>query len=421
MTVLIVGGGIGGLTAALSLHQVGIDCAVFEQARHIRPLGVGINLLPHAVRELTELGLAEDLARTAIPTEELIYHTKRGTVIWREPRGMKAGYNWPQYSIHRGHLQMILFEAARKRLGPHRLHTGAELVEFDQDEAGVTAHFRGRRTGRDLPPVRGTVLIGADGIHSTVRRKLLPDEGAPLFSGMMMWRGAVETAPFLSGRTMVMAGHWNAKIVIYPISAEAARRGRALVNWVAEVRTGEQRPARAEDWSRRGTLADFLPAFGGWHLDFLDIEALFRSTEEIFEYPMVDRDPAPRWTQGRVTLLGDAAHPMYPIGSNGGSQAILDARALAGFLAREPDMAKALGKYDDLRRPETSDVVLANRAFGPEQVMQLVEERCPDGTTDIHAYVSREEMEAIARRYKATAGFDPEALNARPSFVTPRA
>jgi 2-polyprenyl-6-methoxyphenol hydroxylase-like FAD-dependent oxidoreductase len=416
MKVLIIGGGIGGMTAALSLHRAGIDAHVFESVREIKELGVGINLLPHAVRELTELGLQDALAASAIETSELIYHTKYGRPIWSEARGIAAGYKWPQYSIHRGALQMLLLRAVTERLGSDHVHAGHHLAGFDQDADGIVAHFAAREGGTPMVSVRGDALIAADGIHSTVRGALYPDEGPPEFSGITMWRGVRESAPFLDGRTMVMVGNWSIKAVIYPISRDAATRGRALINWVAEVRGAHDTIHDREDWNRRGHIDDFLSHFADWRFNWLDIPALFGGTDEIYEFPMADRDPLPAWSFGQLTLLGDAAHPMYPIGSNGASQAILDARALASALASEPSVDAALKRYEADRLEATARVVLSNREFGPERVMQLVEDRCPADCENIHDYVAPDEMEAVSSRYKKIAGFDQETLNARASY-----
>jgi 5-methylphenazine-1-carboxylate 1-monooxygenase len=379
--------------------------------REIRALGVGINLLPHGTRELIGLGLGEMLAANAIETRALKYLSQYGQEIMEDPRSRAVGFHWPQYSIHRGALQMILLQAVRERLGPDAVRTGHHLTAFEEDDSGVVAAFGDKANGERRGNVRGDLLIGADGIHSTVRARLHPGEGRPKFSGMMMWRGMVESAPFLDGRTMIIAGHWNQGAVVYPISREAARRGRSLINWVAMLRIGGEPPGR-EDWSRQGKLADFLPRFVNWKFGFIDLPALFRMTEHILEYPMVDRDPLDRWSFGRVTLLGDAAHPMYPNGSNGAAQGILDAEALAAALDESgDDVATALVLYEAVRRPATAAVVLSNRRFGPERVLQLVEERIRGPEDDIAALVTREELEEITRRYQRIAGFDVEALN----------
>ena len=417
MTVLIIGGGIAGLTTALSLHQIGVDCRVFESVATIEPLGVGINTLPHAVRELTELGLLDRLAATGIPTAELAYFSRRGQPIWREPRGREAGYNWPQFSIHRGELQMILLEAARERLGPDRILTGHHLARWEETATGVRAWFTDRRTGADLGPADGSLLIAADGIHSTVRASLYPNEGPPIWNGAILWRGVTRAKPFLTGRSMIMAGHEFQKFVAYPISRAALDQGEAVINWIAERKFRPDQAWRREDWNRAGQLDDFLPQFESWRFDWLDVPAVIRGAERCFEYPMVDRDPLDRWTFRRVTLLGDAAHAMYPIGSNGASQGILDARVLAREILRLGPTTAALEAYEAERRPATARIVLANRGNGPEQVMQLVEQRAPDGYAWIEDVLTPAELEGTAAAYKQVAGFDKDALNARAPIV----
>ena len=417
MTVLIIGGGIAGLTTALSLYQIGVCCRVYESVDTIEPLGVGINTLPHAVRELTELGLGDALAATAIPTAELAYYSRRGQRIWSEKRGRDAGYNWPQFSIHRGALQMILLQAVRARLGADAVRTGHHLARFEETGAGVRAHFVDRRTGASLPPVEGALLIAADGIHSAVRSALYPEEGAPIWNGAILWRGVTRASPFLGGRTMIMAGHEFQKFVAYPISRAALDRGEAEINWIAERKFRPDHVWRREDWNRPGRLPEFLPHFADWRFGWLDVPEVIESAASCYEYPMVDRDPLPRWTFGRVTLLGDAAHPMYPIGSNGASQAILDARVLAREMLAHGPTVTALEAYEAERRPATARIVMANRGNGPEQVMQWVEERAPNGFTRIEDVLSAEELEATAAGYKRIAGFDKDALNARPPIV----
>ena len=417
MTVLIIGGGIGGLTTALSLHQIGVPARVFESVPKVAPLGVGINTLPHAVRELTELGLQDALAETAIPTSGLAYHSKRGQPIWSEPRGLAAGYGWPQFSIHRGSLQMILHEAVIDRLGADAVLPNHHLTGFEETVNGVRAHFTDKRSAGALPAHEGSLLIGADGIHSAVRAALYPGEGPPVWNGAILWRGVTNAQPFLDGRTMIMAGHEFQKFVCYPISRQALVKGEAVINWIAERKSKPDAAWRREDWNRPGDLADFLPAFADWRFDWLDVPALIQGATVCYEYPMVDRDPLPRWTYGRVTLLGDAAHPMYPIGSNGSSQAILDARVLAREILAKGITPDALRAYEDERRPATARIVLANRGNGPEQVMQLVETRAPGGYCRIEDVLSQAELEEAASGYKRLAGFDKDQLNARPPIV----
>jgi 2-polyprenyl-6-methoxyphenol hydroxylase-like FAD-dependent oxidoreductase len=419
MAVLIIGGGIAGLTTALSLHQIGIECRVFESVDTIEPLGVGINTLPHAVRELFELGLHDKLAATAIPTAELAYYSAHGQRIWSEPRGEAAGYRWPQFSIHRGELQMILLEAVRARLGADSIVTGHQLTGWRETPTGVRAAFIHRRTGEKRDDAEGSLLIGADGIHSTVRSVFYPNEGPPIWNGAIMWRGVATAPPFLNGRTMIMAGHESQKFVAYPISRGAMDAGHSVINWIAERKFAKDHDWRREDWSRPGKLREFLPAFEAWRFDWLDVPSVIRGAPRCFEYPMVDRDPVERWSFGRVTLLGDAAHAMYPIGSNGASQAILDARVLAREIQTHGPAPEALLAYEAERRPATARIVLANRRNGPEQVMQLVQERAPEGFARIEDVLTADELEESAAAYKRIAGFDKDALNARAPIVTP--
>lgn len=404
MVIAIAGGGIGGLTAALALHHLGFSPIVFESVPELRPLGVGINLLPHAVQILTRLGLAEELAATGIQTADLSYYNRHGQLIWNEPRGLAAGYPVPQYSIHRGRLQRLLWRAVSQRFGPHAIRTASHLTAFTQQSGKVLATFEDRRT-QSTTQFECDALVAADGIHSAVRRHFYPHEGEPLSSGRLLWRAVSEAPPFLSGRSMIMAGHANQKFVAYPICPEAAARGRSLVNWIAELHLGEGARLPPRDWNRRGDKSSFAPQFANWRFPWLDIPLLIDAAEEVYEFPMVDRDPLPQWTFGRVTLLGDAAHPMYPIGSNGASQAILDAHALAAAFAENPNPETALQIYEQTRLAPTSQIVESNRRHGPEIVMQLAEDRAPNGFANIEDILPRAELEAIAASYKRTAGF----------------
>jgi len=411
MKVIIAGGGIGGLTTALMLHARGIDCEIFEQADQVRELGVGINTLPHAIKELAGLGLLERLDAVAIRTYELFYTNRFGQEIWREPRGLDAGYDVPQFSIHRGRLQGVIYQAVRARLGESRLHAGHRLGAFRQDEAGVTAYFFDRN-GAHRRTAYGDVLVGADGIHSAVRETLFPNEGPARWNGSMLWRGAIDWPKFLTGRSMVIAGGMAAKLVIYPIG-EGARADRPLTNWAVLVKVAEGgAPPNKEDWSRPGRFEDLMPHVQRFQIPYVDGKALIEATPEFWEYPMCDRNPLPRWSHGRVTLLGDAAHPMYPVGSNGASQAILDARALADRLVGAEHPVHALWAYEQERLPPTAQIVRMNRGGGPEGVIDAVEARAPDGFTDIDAVLSYEERKAIVRGYAASAGFAREQVNA---------
>lgn len=344
--VLIAGGGIGGLTAALTLHARGIESTVLERASHLRPLGVGINLLPHAVSELSALGLCNELAQKAVAPTSISYYDTEGDVLFREPRGVDGGYGYPQYSVHRGQLQMLLLSALRERLGPNAVRTGAELYSFVETEGRVRVHTSAGEFAADA-------LVGADGIHSAVRAQLHPESDALLWSGVRMFRGA-EPGEFLDGRTMVIVKDAEGvDLVTYPI-------GGGLINWVVMMPESEPGPLPGDaKWNQPGDRAQVLRHLKSWSLGFLDAADLVRRTETVLEYPMVDRDALPWWGGGRVTLLGDAAHPMYPVGANGGSQAIVDARVLADELARDFD--GGLRSYEDIRRPQTADVIDANR------------------------------------------------------------
>ena len=404
MRVVIAGAGIGGLTLALALHARGIEARIFEQSGEIRELGVGINTLPHAIRELATLGLLDALDGVGLRTHELIYKTATGQEILRQPRGIEAGHDMPQFSIHRGKLQAVLRDAVRRRLGPQAISTGHRLTGFTQRQREVSARFE---TANGTRLERGEVLIGADGIHSAVRRHFHPEEGAPDWNGILMWRGAAWTKPFLSGRSMIIAGGMKAKLVLYPIFNDPKRPGETLMNWVICARLGDGStplPTR-EDWSKPGTLEEVMPHVEGViQIPEVDIAALIRATPEFYVYPMCDREPLERWTHGNVTLLGDAAHPMYPVGSNGASQAVLDAVALARLLAERPAEA-ALAEYDALRRPVTSEIVRANRQGGPERVIDLVEERAPNGFDDLDNVANPQELRAIVGDYQRMAGF----------------
>jgi 5-methylphenazine-1-carboxylate 1-monooxygenase len=414
--VIVAGAGIGGLTTALSLHAAGIDALVIDAALALRPLGVGINLMPHAVRELTELGLGDELAATGIPTAEHVHFDRYGNRIWGFASGRSIGYRWPQYSIHRGELQMILLGAVRARLGPDAVRTGTVFSEFTQSASGVRVHVRDRRSGT-VSVLPADVLVGADGLYSGVRAQLHPGEPSPCWSGIMMWRGVVARAPFLTGRTVAVAGaNETLKFVAYPISRQAELRGRALVNWVAEVKVPGG-SATAADWNRLGRLEDVLPWFADWTFGWLDVPALITGAPQILEYPMVDRDPLPFWGSGRVTLLGDAAHPMYPIGANGGSQAIVDARVLAWSLARAATPAEGLAAYEAARRDTVNAIVLANRDMPADRLLRLVSVRAPGGFGRIEDVLSAAELAAFDQAYRSTTLPDVGALNSRPSLT----
>ena len=421
MTILIAGAGIGGLTLALGLHSVGIRSKIFEAVSQIRPLGVGINIQPHAVRELEALGLLPKLDAIALRTKEVAYFSSHGQKIWSEPRGKFAGYNWPQFSIHRGKLQMLLLDEVRKRLGEGAIVTGAAVENWKETRNGIEIELYDRQECKPVGKRHGKILVGADGIHSTVRSFYYPEEKAPKWGGIIMWRGVTRASPFLTGRTMAMAGCKQRKFVCYPIEESGEE---TLINWIADLGRPENYLWNREDWNRPGRQQDFLPRFANWNFDWLNIPQIISQSEHIFEFPMVDRDPLPCWTFGRVTLLGDAAHPMYPIGSNGATQAIIDAMVLTrelkkffqtGGISKNPigaeAISSALSSYETERNRVTAKIVLANRGDGPDIVMDIVEQRAPDGFERLADVLSDNELSNIASSYKKIAGFDIETLN----------
>lgn len=406
MEVTIVGGGIGGLATALALHQQGLRCRIYEAVPQLQAVGVGITVLPHLARELAALGLGDATRRVAVPMRESCFFNGFGQLIYRDPAPVGAA----QYFIHRGDLQLALAEAVRERLGADALVLGHRCVAFEALGEQVTLRFVDPE-GRTLDPVAAESVIACDGVNSAVRRQLYPHEGPPRYSGINMWRGVTWHAPFLSGGTHVRAGALDTgKMVIYPIrnSPDGARQ---LINWVAEIRTPTY---EANDWNRPGRLEEFLPVFADWQFEWLDIARLITTAEQIFEYPMCDRDPLPRWSFGRVTLLGDAAHPMYPRGSNGAAQAIIDARCVARELATRPDPDSAFAAYEAQRREPTTRIVLANRSNPPDILIETVHARIghrPFGR--IEDVISREELAALLDNYKRIAGYHPEVLGGR--------
>ena len=410
--VIIIGAGIGGLTLALTLHRYGIPCRIYETAQEIKGLGLGINILPHATRELAELGLEGALATVAVTTREAVFYNRFGQLVYSEPLGRHAGYDWPQFSIHRGDLQSVLLVACNRRIGADRIFTGWRCTRVEQGAEGVTVRFQHPATGEALPPQRGAIAVGCDGIHSVIRKQLYPDEGDPIYSGVNMWRGATWWRPFLTGASFVRAG-WlqSGKMIIYPIRNERDARGYQLISWVGEFYTPKY---KLRDWNRAGNLEDFIHVFEDWKFDWLDVPGMMRAAETILEYPMVDQEPLPRWSFGRVTLLGDAAHPMVPRGSNGAGQAILDARALADCLSRRADPVEALTEYEAKRLDATARIVRMNRTNPPDAILREVYVRTGDRPfRSIDEVISREELAALTSGYARVAGYDQETLRSK--------
>jgi 5-methylphenazine-1-carboxylate 1-monooxygenase len=408
LRITIIGGGIGGLTAALALRRQGHEITVFEQVPEIKALGVGINLLPHAVGVLKEYGLLDALLQSGIDAKEYVFMNKHGQEILADARGLAAGYAHPQISIHRGELQMILLDAAVRALGAERIRTNAKLVDFADQGDRVRARFADR-AGKPAGEIESDLLIAADGIHSTVRAQFCPGEGMPKWNGAIMWRGVTVGPTFRTGGSIVKAGWTHQKFVVYPISRKYADEGKALLNWIADLHTDNTDLLSREDWNRPGRLEDFLPQFADWKFPWLDVPWVIRNAEAVYEFPMVDRDPLPRWSHGRVTLLGDAAHPMYPIASNGATQAILDAQVIAASLAAIPDPVAALRDYEAKRLPATAAIVRMNRQQGPDVILDMVHERAPRGFADLNDVIPRDELAAIVSRYKVAAGHQQRA------------
>jgi 2-polyprenyl-6-methoxyphenol hydroxylase-like FAD-dependent oxidoreductase len=414
MQVIIVGGGIAGLSCALSLHQIGIACRVYDAVPTLAPLGYGINLQPNAVRELFALGLGETLSSVGILTQELAFYNKHGQLIWTEPRGRAAGYRWPQISISRGELHKVLLTAIRERLGEGAVFTGRRLTDFGQRDERVIARFNDP-SGRPAGETEGDVLIGADGIHSAVRQHFYKGEKA-VFDGYLHYRGIVEAEPYLTGASMAVVGHRHHRAIVYPVMKRPG--GKVMVNWLAYTRIPPGSPP-LEAWDTAADKEACLDEYKGWNYPWLDVHGLFAATPvaDVLQLPNVDRDPIPRWSFGRVTLIGDAAHPMQPVGAQAGSQAIVDGRVLAASLMAVRDPAEALTRYQDQRIAAMNDMIIRNRNLGLEAILQTAEERAPGGFKHIHDVLSQEELESTAISFKKAAGFDVETVNSRESFV----
>jgi 2-polyprenyl-6-methoxyphenol hydroxylase-like FAD-dependent oxidoreductase len=413
--VLIAGGGIAGLSLALTCHQIGVPFRVFESVPKIKPLGVGINLQPSAVRELFDLGLESALEGIGVRTRDYGMYTQFGLHIWTEPRGLWAGYRWPQYSVHRGQLHMLLLQTLLERAGPTCIECGWRAVGFANDAGAAVLELISPNGERRVE--RGAVLIGADGIHSALRRQMAPQEGEPRWNGAMLWRGTTQARPFKTGSSMVMVGHSGLRFVSYPISAVDPHTGLATVNWIANLQFDPDGEFNKEDWNREARQSDFLPQFESMRFDWLDVPGLVRAADRMFEYPMVDRDPLDQWTHGCVSLMGDAAHAAYPVGSNGAGSAIIDARKLGRAFIDHGVTQEALIAYESQMRPITTQVILTNRVAGPDQILDVVQQRCGGRFDRIEDVISGEELAAHAERYKSIAGYAIASTNDSPATI----
>ena len=417
--VLIAGGGIGGLALALTLHQIGVRSTVFEAVGAMRPLGVGINLQPNAVRELFDLGIGADaLDSVGLPAREWALLGLNGAEIHAEPRGTEAGYLWPQYAVHRGRFHMLLYRAVLDRLGPEAVRPGQRVTGYDNGTQGVTARLvsaEGIETS-----VQGTLLIGADGIHSAIRAQMHPGQPPIHWGGAIMWRGTTRTRPIRTGSSFVGLGTSRQRMVIYPISRPDAE-GLAEVNWIAEVTVDPAQGWEKTGWFRPVAVGDFAHHFDGFRYDWLDVPALLAGADGAWENPMIDRDPVPFWAAGPVALMGDAAHAMYPTGSNGASQAIVDARVIGAQMLAHGVTPAALSAYDAQLCAPVSALVLRNRGAGPFGLLNLVDDRCGGHFERIDDVVPPDERATFLAGYKAAAGFARDALNAAPPTIPPGA
>lgn len=419
--VLIAGGGIGGLAMALSLHQIGVDCVVFESVSALRPLGVGINLQPNAVRELFDLGIGSDrLDRIGVPAREWALVGLNGNDIYSEPRGLEAGYNWPQYSVHRGQLQMLLYDEVCARLGSVAVRLGHKVTGYRNNADGSVSVDIRLSDGTEVRET-GALLIAADGLHSAVRAQMHPGQPPIHWGGAVMWRGTTQGAPIRTGASFVGLGTHRHRLVFYPISHPDPETGLATINWIAEVTFDNSAGWTSGDWNKKVALEDFAHHFSDWSYDWLDVPGLLAGAEDVWEYPMIDRDPVPTWVDSSVALLGDAAHVMYPTGSNGASQAIVDARILAACMVEDGAGREALARYDAKLCGPVSQVILRNRGAGPFGILNLVDERCGGEFENIDDVIPPSEREEFMAAYKKAAGFAVETLNNAPPTVAPGA
>ena len=414
--VMIAGGGIGGLATALTLHQIGVPCVVFEAAREMRPLGVGINLQPNAVRELYDLGFTEaDLDRIGLPAKEWALVGLNGNDVYSEPRGRLAGYNWPQYAVHRGQLHMLLYDRLVERIGRDAVKLGSRVTGYRKDAAGVTASIE--HADGSTSQAHGALLIGADGIHSAIRAQMHPGQPPIHWGGAIMWRGTTWAKPIRSGASFVGLGTHRQRMVFYPISQPDPKTGLSMINWIAEVTLDNSEGWKQSGWFREVPVSDFVQHFADWRWDWFDAPSFITQAGTAFENPMIDRDPVATWQDGPVALMGDAAHAMYPTGSNGGSQAIIDARELGAAMVAHGVTPDALGAYNEKLCGPISALILRNRGAGPFGLLNMVDERCGGTFDNIDDVVPPKERAEFMAGYKAAAGFAIEKLNSAPKTI----
>lgn len=418
--VLIAGGGIGGLLLALTLHEIGVPCTVLESIRELKPLGVGINLQPNAVRELEDLGIgAAELDKVGIPAREWALIGLNGQEIYSEPRGKLAGYNWDQYAVHRGAFHILLYRTAIERLGQDAIKLGHQVVGYRKEADGTVAAIV-EKAGGGREKFSGALLFGADGIHSAVRAQMHPDQPPIHWGGTIMWRGTARAAPIRSGSSFVGLGTSRHRVVFYPIS-QPDEDGLAEINWIAEKTYDTDHDWTRTGWFRPVEIGEFASEFEGFVYDGLDMPALLANSQVAYENPMIDRNPLPTWVDGPVALMGDAAHPMYPTGSNGASQAIIDARVIGREILRHGVSPAALDSFDSLLCGPIGQVALRNRGAGPFGLLQLVEERGAKGFKHIDEIISPQERTAFMQAYQQAAGFAKDSLNAAPRTIEPGA
>jgi 2-polyprenyl-6-methoxyphenol hydroxylase-like FAD-dependent oxidoreductase len=414
--VIIAGGGIGGLTLALTLHQIGVPFLVLETSHTMRPLGVGINIQPNAVRELFELGLTSEVLGTiGVPAKEWALVGLNGREVYSEKRGLDAGYNWPQFAAHRGELLMLLYRTLIERAGAESVMLDARVDKYLKRPSGeVDVSVRGSDGSRFQ--ISGRLLIGADGIHSAVRAQMHPDQPPIHWGGAIMWRGTVRAKPLRTESSFIGLGTHQHRMVIYPISKPAAD-GTVLTNWIAELTVDRNEGWLGNNWFKEVPIESFAHHFESFRYDWLDVPTMLNKSECGYMNPMIDRDPVATWVDGPVALMGDAAHAMYPTGSNGASQAIVDARVIGAAILTRGLTPDALKLYDNQLCKKVSELVLRNRLAGPFGLLDILNDRCGGVFENIDTIIPLEERNEFMSKYKAAAGFAIEALNEAPQTI----